>query len=87
MKDGSRITKVALDALSLAADEEHSVFCLEQLGVPQRVINLLYDDGVKSVGDLLSRPPERILEIPNFGKSQLRMVMDALSRYDQIEEI
>jgi DNA-directed RNA polymerase alpha subunit len=85
MKDGPIIPKVALDALSLAADEEHSVFCLEQLGVPQRVINLLYDDGVKSVGDLLARTPERILEIPNFGPGQLRYVMDALSRYDQIE--
>jgi DNA-directed RNA polymerase alpha subunit len=82
-----RISKEALVALSAAAREEHSVFCLEQLGVPQRVINLLYDNGLKSMGDLLSKTPDQILAIPNLGDGQMGAVLDALSRYDRIEDL
>jgi DNA-directed RNA polymerase alpha subunit len=87
MKEKPKVPKEAFAALSVAVDEDHSVFCLEQLGVPQRVINLLYDSGIKSVADLLSKSPEKMLAIPSFGKSQLRTVLNALSRYDTIEDL
>jgi DNA-directed RNA polymerase alpha subunit len=82
-----QVTEEAFDAISKAADEDHSVFCLEQLGVPHRVANLLYDRGVKSVADLVSMSQEQILAIPNFGKSQLKAVLDALAKYHTIEDI
>lgn len=87
MNEKPKVPKEAFAALSVAVAEDHSVFCLEQLGVPQRVINLLYDSGIKSVADLLSKSPDKILAIPNLGRSQLRTVLNALSKYNTIEDI
>ena len=84
---GPKISDEAFVAIAEAVRDDHSVFCLEQLGVPQRVINLLYDNGLRSVSDLVSRSADQILAIPNFGKAQLGMVLAALSRYHTIEDI
>lgn len=80
------MSREAFEAVSQAVDEDHSVFCLEQLGVTHRVINLLYDNGIKSIADLVSQQPEQILKIPNMGMSQLGTILDALSKYHKIEE-
>lgn len=77
----------AMEAISEAVKDGHSVFCLEQLGVSQRVINVLYDSGVRSIGDLVGRSPDDLLGIQNFGELHLRSVAVALSRYHTIEDI
>lgn len=87
MKPEFKIPKEAMAAISEAVKDKHSVFCLEQLGVPQRVINLLYNNGVRSVADLVDRSPEQLLSIANFGKNHLRSVLDSLSKYHTIEDI
>lgn len=83
----ARMSADAMAAVEGAVKEGHSVFCLEQIGVPQRVINLLYDSGIKSVSDLVSRSSDQLLKIPNMGKAQLAVVLEALSKYHTIEDI
>lgn len=83
----AKIPVEAMVAIEDAVREGHSVFCLEQLGVSQRVINLLYDNGVRSVADLVNKSPRQLLAIPNFGDSNLKSVVGALSRYNTIEDI
>lgn len=81
------IPKEAVLAITSAVKEGHSIFCLEQLGVPQRVINVLYNNGVRSVSDLVEKSPEQLLAIQNFGRNHLRAVMGSLSKYHMIEDI
>jgi len=77
----------ALEAISKGVKDGHSVFCLEQLGVPQRLINLLYKNDVREIQHLVGRSPEQMLSIPKFGKLQLKIVLEALSKYHMIEDI
>lgn len=87
MEDRVKISKKSMAAINEAVDEGHSIFCLEQLGVSQRVINLLYDNEIRSVADLVNNLPEQLMSIPNFGEANLRSVIQALSNYDKIEDI
>lgn len=82
-----RVSKEAMDAICVAVDEEHSVFCLEQLGVPQRVINLLHNNGLRRIKDLVGKKECDLLKIPNLGKIQLGIVVKALSQYHTIEDL
>lgn len=82
-----RICDEALKAISVAVDEEHSVFCLEQLGVSTRLLNLLHGNGIRTIGDLMNTPPGQIMGLQNLGKGQFRMIMSALSKYHTIEDI
>lgn len=82
-----KIPKEAMIAISDAVKEKHSIFCLEQLGVSQRVINILYDNGIRSVADLVEKSPDQLLSISNFGKSHLKAVLGSLSKYHTIEDI
>lgn len=83
----ARMSEEAMAAVEVAFREGHSVFCLEGLGVPQRVINLLYDSGLRSVADVVSKSHEQLLEIPNMGLSQIGTVIRALERYHTIEDV
>jgi DNA-directed RNA polymerase alpha subunit len=83
----AKISAEAMVAISNAVKEGHSIFCLEQLGVPQRVINLLYDSGVHSVSDLVEKSPDQLLAIQNFGINHLKAVLGSLSKYHTIEDI
>jgi hypothetical protein len=81
------IPKSALAAIATAVDEEHSVFCLEQLGVPTRLLNLLHQSGIRSMGDLMKKSPGEILGLPSVGKGQFGSIMKALSKYHTIEDV
>lgn len=87
MSDEYEISAEAMEAICTAADEKHSVFCLEQLGVPQRVINLLYDSGIRNMCELMSKSPEQLMAVQNFGRAHMDSIMRALSRYHKIEDI
>jgi DNA-directed RNA polymerase alpha subunit len=82
-----RISNEALEAISVAVDEGHSVFCLEQLGVPARLLNLLHANGIRTLNDLMNTPPGQILSLQNLGKGQFNMIMSALAKYHTIEDI
>lgn len=87
MDSKAKVSNEAMSAISDAVREGHSIFCLEQLGVSQRVINLLYDNKIRSVADLVEKSATQLLSIPNFGESNLRSVIGALSKYHMIEDI
>jgi len=82
-----RISKEAFLAISVAVKDDHSVFCLEQLGVPQRAINILYNQGITKISDLVAKDRGQLLAIQNFGRANLKKIIDALCRYHEIEDI
>jgi DNA-directed RNA polymerase alpha subunit len=75
----------AIKAIELAVHEKHSISNLEQLGVSQRLINLLQANGIINMSDLMYRKKEQLLSIANFGPKQLKILFSALERYDCIE--
>ena len=77
----------AKKAIAKAVDEDHSVFCLEQLGVPTRLLNLLHHNGIRSLSDLVEKSPREVLAVPNLGRGQFLTIMKALARYHTIEDI
>ena len=81
-----KIGKEALDALSIAAKERHPIACLEQLGVNQRLINLLCINGINDINDLLHKSKDELLKLNNFGSRQLQILFEAMSKYHLIED-
>lgn len=79
------IPKEALEAIRKGVQEKHSVSNLEQLGVSQRLINLLETNGIRDLSVLLTHQRETLLSIPNFGKRQLFILFSALSRYNELD--
>jgi DNA-directed RNA polymerase alpha subunit len=80
-----QISKTALEAIKKGVEEKHSVSNLEELGVSQRLINLLESNGIRDLSVLMTHRKENLLSIPNFGKRQLFVLFSALSRYDELD--
>jgi len=74
-----------LEAIRKGVQENHSVSNLEQLGVSQRLINLLESNGIRDLSVLLTHQKENLLSIPNFGKRQLFILFSALARYNELD--
>lgn len=80
-----KISDLALKALNTAVDEGHSITNLEQLGLNQRLINLLESNGIDEIKDLLYKTKEELLKISNFGEKNLNKIFEALSKYHTIQ--
>lgn len=78
------MNKDALNAIRIAVKNDHSVSNLEQVGVSQRLINLLQKNKINNIGDLMYRKKEELLKINNFGPKQLSIVLEALSNYHHV---
>lgn len=76
----------SLNALKKGVDEKHHVSCLNELGVSQKVINILDSVGVSSLEQLLKCKKEELLSIPNFGEKQMFVLFEALSNYQNLVE-
>lgn len=83
----AEISKEADEALRIAALERHPVSNLEQIGISQRVINLLQSNGINDMLDLLSVKKEILLKFQNFGPRQLQMLFEAMSKYHLVENL
>lgn len=81
-----QISKEALRALKIGVEKKHSISNLEELGVNQRLINLLESNGIQDLSVLMTHKKENLLSIPNFGKRQLFVLFSALAKYDELEE-
>jgi DNA-directed RNA polymerase alpha subunit len=79
------ISDQAMKALNKAVDEGHSINNLEQLGLNQRLINLLESNGIGEIKDLLYKNKEDLLKINNFGEKNLKKIFEALSKYHTIQ--
>lgn len=80
-----KMSEQALKALNKAVDEGHSITNLEQLGLNQRIINLLESNNISEIKDLLYKTKKDLLNIANFGEKNLNKIFDALSKYHTIE--
>lgn len=80
-----QISPEALNALNKAVDEGHSITNLEQLGLNQRLINLLESNGIGEIKDLLYKTKEDLLKISNFGEKNLNKIYEAISQYHLIQ--
>lgn len=81
------ISPESLNALKKGVDENHQVAYLSELGVSQKVINLLDSVGICSLEQLLKCEKEKLLAIPNFGEKQLSVLFEALSNYESLAEV
>lgn len=77
-------SKKAITALRVAAKEKHSIVNLEQLGVNQKIINLLESYNLSTLDKLLNITKNQLLSIDNFGPKQLKILFNALSKYDSL---
>jgi DNA-directed RNA polymerase alpha subunit len=82
----TEIGKEAQAAIRNAVVEKHPVSNLEQLGVSQRLINLLQTNGINHMGDLLENRRESLMKLQNFGEKQMQVLFDALSKYHLVED-
>lgn len=80
------MTDKAREAIVEAVRQKHPVSNLEQVGIGQRMINLLHENKIYDMEDLMNKRKEDLLSIPNFGKTQLAKLMSALSMYDSVED-
>jgi len=78
------ISEKSLDALRIGVSEHHHISHLSELGVSQKVINILDSEGVFSLESLLKKTKEELLSIPNFGEKQLSVLFKALGNYENL---
>jgi DNA-directed RNA polymerase alpha subunit len=57
---------------------------LEWVGLPRRVLQQLADDDLVYLIDLLTKPPEYLLQMEAFGPKSLNAIYKALSRYHEL---
>jgi DNA-directed RNA polymerase alpha subunit len=81
----TQIGSDAARALEAAAKRGDPVSNLEQLGVGQRIINILHENKVYDMEDLLGKRREDLLGMNNFGTKQLGILFSALSKYHLVE--
>lgn len=86
MKKLPEFTEEAMQAIKVAVEEKHPVSNLEEIGVTQRMINLLHSNGIEDMSHLMSKKREELLEIQNFGQRQLEILFEALSKYHLVED-
>jgi DNA-directed RNA polymerase alpha subunit len=82
----AQICEEATKAISLSVKEKHPISMLEQLGVSQRLINLLHANGIDNMHDLMHKSKDDLLGLQNFGVRQLQILFEAISKYHLIEE-
>jgi len=79
------LSKKARLAIQKGVEEEHHVCLMEDLGLTQRMLNNFDDHGIYTIGDLMSRTKEQMLELPNFGEKQIILLFKCLSKYHTLE--
>lgn len=84
--DIAQISDEAMHALSVAVAERHSVSNLEQVGVSQRLINLLQSNGINSIGDLLYKERPDLMRLPHFGAKQMESILHGISMYHTVSD-
>lgn len=66
-------------AESASGDQEELAIPLAELDIDQRACNLLQEADIRTLGELLGRPREELLDIHGFGAKTLSKVEDRLS--------
>lgn len=82
----AQISNQTISALYSAVSEKHSVSNLEQVGVSQRLINLLQSNGINSIEELLNKKREDLMGFQNFGAKQMDILITAISKYHLVDD-
>lgn len=85
MKNLPSIVGEAELAIKIAVEEKHPISNLEQLGVGQRLINLLHSNQIFDMEDLMFKTKQDLMKITNFGERQLYVLFESLSKYHTIQ--
>lgn len=80
-----KICDAALEAIQVGVEQCHPISNLEQLGVTQRLINLLESNGIVKLGDLMYTRKEELLKFRNLGEKQLELIFNALDKYHRLD--
>jgi DNA-directed RNA polymerase alpha subunit len=80
------IPEEAMVAISSAVRDRHPISNLEELGIGQRMINLLQTNGIHDMNDLMHKNKDELLKMQNFGQKQLQLLFDALSKYHSLSD-
>ena len=80
-----KIGKKALNAIQKGVEEGHPISYMEQLGIGQRLINLLEQEGIQEIGDLMRKKKEDLSGYKNFGEKQLQSLFKALANYHKMQ--
>ena len=84
----AQLSQEALNAIQNGIDRGDAIIELENLGVPYRTIALLENSSfrIMFIEDLVKRKKYELLSIKGFGNVYIKQLMDALSRYDEIDK-
>ena len=78
------ISEEALEAIRKGVERKMPISDLQELGVSQKLINLLESHKITDLSILLNHKKENLLTIPNFGHKQLICLFDALSKCHEL---
>lgn len=82
----TQIGQEAAKALDTASKRGDPISNLEQVGISQRIINILHENRVYDMEDLLGKRKEDLLAMNNFGQRQLDILFSALAKYHLVED-
>ena len=75
------VTRIPIPAWALTERHDDRLdLSLAEIDLPVRTVNCLEDQRIFTVGDLLSRTPQQLLEIPNIGEKTLETIYAALEK-------
>ena len=78
-KTAFKKVKAALTERGLSLATSSDPTSVESLGFSVRVSNVFYDEGIRTIGDLISRTEEELVRLPGFGKKSLTEVKMVLA--------
>ena len=70
----------------MSETEEVLLESIDDLGLTQAIVGPLKAAGIHSIGEVVSMPDEKLLEVENFGKAKLKRIRDAVNGLQLVEE-
>lgn len=75
------VTRIPIPAWARAQEADDRLeLSLSEINLTVRIVNCLEEHNIFTVGDLLDRTPQQLLEIPNFGAKTLTTIYAALEK-------
>lgn len=81
----TEISVGALVRIQRAINDGEGIGSMVYLGLKQRTVNILEDNGIETIEQLVSLTKEEFLSISNFGEKTFLAVREAFSRFDEID--
>ena len=81
------MSKEAIRAIRKGIERGDSIADMELLGMPLRIVNILEDSEyeITTLAQLMARTKEELMTIGCMGDVSIRIILDILSRYHELE--